>query len=204
MNDSLDYNKLLSRHGVNEFEPATHYAAGIICDMAVTDGLQFTQEANGNYIVEEPEVPAATLPEWATGAATLIPPSEIPPHNPTYVSIGSDINGDEVEMVSFNALDKYGRANGINLNALRNSFNHAIGWLPAEYTIKGVTDYRSSSIHSRVGVKLSALPMAVRLVTKANIRWIYDYYYGSNEKIEQARNMFLAFATAVLTIPEQS
>jgi len=199
---SIDYNGLLNR--VGEFDPATHYMAGVICDTAVTQELRFLQTPDGRYSVQAVEQETKELPEWAIGAATLRLPGENPPHNPHYVTIELDSNGKEYRYTGYDNLDSFGRANGFNLNALRHSFRETLAWFPSEYVIVGDRDYRGNWFDRRIGLRLNALPMARRLVSRTSLDLIYDYYqFDKKARKEKAREMFIAFADAVLMLPEE-
>jgi AraC-like DNA-binding protein len=197
MNRVDHFNKLLA---VDQPTQLTAHAAGLICDKAILEGLQFSQSVDGHYSVAAVRDEIGKVPQWAAGALTVTPSEEIPPHNPRYISTQLSGNGTECKYVGYGNIEDFARARELNPHSLRTNFGRVLGRCPGDYIVKG--DYQGRA--QEIGIKLNALSMAARIVSKAPTpRLIYGDNYRSREAQEHARELFLTFCQEVLTPPEE-
>lgn len=186
---------------VDQATRLTDSAAGLICDSAVESGFQFRQSFDGHYSVGvAPEEPAELL-QWDAEAMRLIVLGETPPHNANFVSNRKDIDGSMYKCITFDGILDVGKELGLDTNSLMGSFKRVLGRCPNQYAVMQEQEYDlvNGSLR-KVGLKLNALPMAMRLVNKYP-RIIYGAY--SEDAVEKAKGTFLAFSEAVLTPPSE-
>ncbi len=195
---------------VDQSARLSEHAAGLLCDQATRNGLSFSQGFDGNYSVAvAPLAPAPEsdpLPDWYAPAVTRSVPKETPPHNPKYVGVLKE-GGVELLYVGEEQIKAVVRTpaySHLSIQGLRTSFNRVLDWCPADFTV-GETD-RGFPYNSRgpKGLKLSALPIAARAVSKDKGMVLNNVKYRPvYPSLEVAKEKFLDFCEAVLTPPEE-